>query len=167
MNEEAEHSEVEKMLYSAITKACENHILDKTTKENQMNNDESVCEVPFLELLKSVPVDARCVYEVNSTHHRIFPVGIYCQRAYEMITVMKQIDEKNNAIIKNLEKVVNNLEKVVNSSKDLIIAQQNLLKSEQRLSNYCCTYCHTEFKTINDIKDHFKNCKVKRDGENQ
>ncbi len=43
------------------------------------------CSVPLIERLCRVPKDARLTYEVHSTEHHIFPIGIMCNEAAEHI----------------------------------------------------------------------------------
>lgn len=47
--------------------------------------------VPFLELLASVPRDARAEYEVSPIEHRFIPYGFYCQEAAAQIAELRRV----------------------------------------------------------------------------
>lgn len=49
-----------------------------------MSND--ACETPLLDLLNSVPADARMIYEHSPTHSSNIPVGVLVKRAADALT---------------------------------------------------------------------------------
>lgn len=49
-----------------------------------MSND--ACETPLLDLLNSVPADARMIYEHSPTHSSNIPVGVLAKRSAEALT---------------------------------------------------------------------------------
>jgi hypothetical protein len=46
-------------------------------------------QVPFIELLRWVPADARLSYEHHPTSHSMFPVGRYCNEAADEIESLR------------------------------------------------------------------------------
>lgn len=57
---------------------------------------EGPCEVPLVEQLESVPLHAREMIEISSTHHRNIPYGRYCHEAAAEIRRLKARDEASH-----------------------------------------------------------------------
>lgn len=47
--------------------------------------EQQCAAVPLLEQLRSVPLNAHCMVEINPTHHRNIPYGPWCHAAADEI----------------------------------------------------------------------------------
>lgn len=72
---------------------------------------EQAAQTPLVELLESVPADARLWYEHSPTHHSLIPVGRYCNEAATRLREME-------AEIAALREAVNGLNKHIETMQD-------------------------------------------------
>lgn len=76
------------------------------------------CEVPLVEQLESVPLQAREMIEISACHHRNIPYGRYCHEAAE-------IRRLEAALITTTEVL-----KLANAGAEIVTRQRDILREQ-------------------------------------